>query len=105
MISEIVSFKIPTGMSREEILEDAKTTIERWSNYPGLLRKTYVRADETTCMGIYLWESKDDAQNGHDEAWLARAEEKWGNKPTITYYDAFMELDNRLGQVYEFPED
>ncbi len=104
MISEIVSFKIPAGMSREDVLEDAKPTLERWTNFPGLIRKTYVRADDMTCMGIYLWESKKAAQKGHDEAWLDKAEAKWGNRPTITYFDAFMELDNRHGDVQEFAE-
>ncbi|MCP4297871.1 MAG: hypothetical protein GY786_19935 [Proteobacteria bacterium] len=56
-------------------------------------------------MGIYLWESKDAAMKGHDSTWLDRAETMWGNRPVITYFDTFMELDNAHDEVREFPED
>ncbi len=70
MITEIVSFEVPEGTSRNQVLEDAKTTIDRWSGFPGLVRKTFVRQDARTTMGIYLWESLETAKKGHDEAWL-----------------------------------
>ncbi len=103
MITEIVSFKVPSGTSRDQVLEDAKTTIDRWSGFPGLVRKTFVRQDEETTMGIYLWESLEAAKNGHDDAWLQKAEAKWGNRPQISYYDTVMVLDNRHGEILEYP--
>ncbi len=103
MITEIVSFKIPKGTSRDQVLEDAKTTIERWWKYPGLVRKNYVMQDAETVLGIYLWESPEAAKKGHDEAWLKKAEAKWGNRPQTQFYDTVMVLDNRHEEVLEYP--
>jgi hypothetical protein len=103
VITEIVSFKIPADMSRDAVLEDARQTLDRWRGFPGLLRKTFLMADAGTCMGIYMWESKDHALAGHDAAWLQKAEEKWGNRPVITYCDTLMVLDNSRDEVTEFP--
>ena len=103
MITEFVTFNIPKNMSRQQVLEDGKTTIERWQGFPGLIRKVYIHKDEETVMGIYLWESIEDAKKGHDEAWLNKAEAKWGNRPQIEYLDTVMVLDNRHDEILEFP--
>lgn len=103
MITEIVSFKIPQGMSRAQVLKDAKTTIERWWKFPGLVRKVYLLDGDDGVMGIYLWENLGAAKKGHDAAWLDRAETKWGNRPQIRYFDTTMVLDNRHGEILEFP--
>jgi heme-degrading monooxygenase HmoA len=103
MITEIVSFKIPAGMSRDAVLKDAKQTLDRWRGFPGLVRKTYLMADAETCVGIYMWETKDHARAGHDADWFEKAEERWGNRPTVTYCDTLMVLDNSLNQVVEYP--
>ena len=105
MITEIVSFKIPNGTPRDRVLEDVKTTIDRWWKFPGLVRKNYIRQDAETVMGIYFWESLEAAQKGHDAAWLQKAEDKWGNRPQISYYDTVMVLDNRHKEILEYPGD
>jgi len=105
MIVETVTFQILPGMSRDDVLADGRTTLERWTNFPGLVRKTFVMVDASTAMGVYLWESEVAADIGHDAAWLDRAEQHWGNRPRIVRYDALMELDNRHGEVLEFPPE
>jgi len=103
MITEIVSFNIPADMSRDQVLQDAKGTVERWWKFPGLVRKVYLRDGNDKAMGIYLWESLEAAKKGHDAVWLDRAEAKWGNRPQITYYDTTMVLDNLHEEVLEYP--
>ena len=61
MITEIVSFKIKPGMTRADVLEQAKGTLDRWRANPDLLQKSYVMPDDHSAMGIYLWTSKDAA--------------------------------------------
>ncbi len=101
MITETVSFRIKSGMTRDDVLHDAHGTVARWTGFPGLIRKTFVMADPETAMGIYLWETKSAALAGHDEAWLRQAEAHWGNRPQIAYFDTLMELDARSGAVVE----
>ena len=44
MITEIVSFNRHPGMDRTEMVRDAASTFERWTDYPGLVRKMFMRA-------------------------------------------------------------
>jgi len=90
-------------MSREDVLDDARGTVENWKKYPGLIRKMYVLPDSTTAMGIYLWKTLEDARAGHDADWLTKAEKRWGNRPEIEYLDTLMVLDNRHNEVIESP--
>lgn len=104
MITEIVSFTTPDGITREQMLADAESTIERWGDYPGLVRKMFVwDAGTRQGKGIYLWESAAHAARAHDDAWLARAEAHWGNRPVIERFDCFMILENPGGTVLQPP--
>ncbi|MBT6284122.1 MAG: hypothetical protein HOI96_02955 [Rhodospirillaceae bacterium] len=105
MITEIVSFNRTPGMDRAEIVRDAAGTFDRWTDFPGLVRKMFMRDPDTLATkGIYLWETLEDANKGHDEAWLERAEAHWGNRPTLERYDCFLILENPGGKITECAE-
>ena len=45
-----------------EMVRDAAGTSERWIDYPGLVRKMFMRAPDTLATkGIYLWETLEHA--------------------------------------------
>ena len=102
MIMEIVEFDRPEGFTDADLLEDARSTIPRWKGYSGLIRKHFV-TDGPKVMGVYIWESREDAAKGHDAAWVAAFTERTGAKPTLRIYDMFMEIDNVGDAVREFP--
>ncbi len=103
MITELVSFRIPEEFDRAAMIADAQGTVSRWRDFPGLIRKHFVWDEAGRVgMGIYLWETLADADRAHDEAWLARAEARWGNRPVVCRYDCFMTLDNPGGVVSLF---
>jgi hypothetical protein len=105
MITEIVSFNRYPEMDREEMVRDAAGTFERWTDFPGLVRKMFMRDPDTLATkGIYLWETLEDADRGHDADWLERAEAHWGNRPTLERYDCFLILENPDGKITEVPE-
>ena len=88
-----------------EMVRDAAGTSERWIDYPGLVRKMFMRAPDTLATkGIYLWETLEHADAGYDAAWLERAEAHWGNRPTLERYDCFLILENPGGNITEFAE-
>ena len=100
MITEIVSFDRKPGMDRDEMVADAASTFERWTDFPGLVRKMFVRdPDSLATKGIYLWESLEDPNEGHDAVWLERAEAHWGDRLTLERYDCFLILENPGGSV------
>lgn len=104
MIVETVTFKVRPGMSHDDLMESCRQTLDRWRGYPGLERKMYTTADDDTAVGIYLWQTREQAETAHDEDWLMTAERLWGYRPRICYFDVLMILDNRHDEVLEFPQ-
>ncbi len=64
MIVEFVQFTYPPGLTREQILEDARTTIPRWRSNKELVRKHYIVGDDGSGGAFYIWPSKEAAQRG-----------------------------------------
>jgi hypothetical protein len=104
VIIELVLFKSPPGMSRAEILEDAKTTTPRWRANRELLRKHYLLSEDGEGGGVYIWPSKEAAQKAHDAEWRAGVEKRTGSQPVIRYFDLLMLVDNEKGTVTEWTD-
>ena len=103
MIVEFVQFNYPPGWTREQILEDGRTTIPRWQANEELIRKHYLAADDGSGGAFYIWPSKEAAQRGHNAEWFANIKARTGAVPTIRYFDLLMIVDNKAGSVTEFP--
>ena len=100
MIVEIVRFGHPAGTTREQVVEGALATVDRWRASPELLRKFYLLSgDQSEGIGIYVWSSIEAAQRGHDAAWIAQAEQRSGGPVRIEYHELLLELDNVAGQL------
>jgi hypothetical protein len=104
MILELVLFKSPPGMDRAAVLEDAKHTIPRWRANADLLRKHYILSEDGEGGGVYIWPSKEAAQQGHDAAWRESVRKRTGAEPIIRYFDLLMVLDNENASVTEWTE-
>jgi hypothetical protein len=107
MIVELVTFASPQGWDRAQVLEDAKTTIPKWTANRDLLRKHFlmgIGAAEGTGAGIYIWPSVEAARKAHDDAWREGVKKRTGGYPEIRYFDLFLLIDNEHGKVSEFPE-
>jgi hypothetical protein len=105
MIVEYVQFKYPAGWTREQILEDARPTADKWRANKELIRKHYIADENGNGGAFYIWPSKEAAQRGHDEAWRAGIEKRTGSSPVIRYFDLLMIVDNEAGTTTEFPSN
>lgn len=95
MITEIVTFDLPTGITREEVMEKYNATVPRWRSNKDLIRKTYIYDPETnTGGGIYLWKTKEAALEGHNAEWCKMAENAYGSAPRFAYFDTMFIIDN-----------
>src|ERR1700677_1636668 len=103
MIVEYVLFKYPPGLTRQQILEDGRTTIPRWRADKKLIRKHYIAGRDRTGGGFYIWPSKEAAQRGHNEEWFANIKARTGSTPTIRYFDLLIVVDNEADAVTEYP--
>lgn len=64
LIVEFVQFTYPPGLTRQQILEDARTTVPRWRANNELIRKHYIV--DGAGGAFYIWPSKEAAQHGHN---------------------------------------
>jgi hypothetical protein len=103
VIVEFVQFEYPPGLTREQILEDARTTVARWRANKELIRKHYIVGEDGTGGAFYIWPSKEAAQRGHNAEWFANIKARTGSVPTICYFDLTMIVDNEVESVVEFP--
>ena len=69
MIIKIVPFNCNPRIDPDKINGGAPGTLERWTCFPGLVRKIFLRErDSLAITGLYLWETLKDANKGHNAA-------------------------------------
>jgi hypothetical protein len=64
----------------------------------GLLKKYYLNG-EAGGGGVYLWESEAAARAWYTPEWEERMAGAFGARPTVTYYDNHVIVDNEAGEV------
>ena len=57
MITAVVTFKLPPGLTREQWQEHNKQVSARFQNVPGLIRKQFLYNEKGIGGGVYLWET------------------------------------------------
>lgn len=95
MITEIVNFDLPEGMTRDQAVALFEKSVSRWQANERLVRKYYLYDGEAGIGGgVYLWPSVEDARAAHDAAWVAMAEEMYGSRPSFRYFETPLIVDN-----------
>jgi hypothetical protein len=105
MIVELVTFTSPVSWDRQQVLDDAKHTIPKWTANRDLVRKHFllgIGEAEGTGAGIYVWPSVEAAKKAHDEEWREGVKKRTGGYPTCRYFDLFLLIDNEQGKVTEW---
>jgi hypothetical protein len=102
MITEIVLWKMPEGMSREEILTKFRASVPTWQANPDLVHKAFL-FDETSRRGggVYLWKNVEAAKQAHGQAFQDRINAVFGATPEFQYFDAPVVIDNTAKQVID----
>jgi hypothetical protein len=100
MIVAIVTFRLPKPTSLDEITKTFQSTAPRYQGIPGLLRKNYwLSEDGRRAGGIYVWETRADAERIYTADWKKLVESKYGNPPEIEYLHSPVMVDNRDGTI------
>ena len=100
MIVAIVTFRLPAPTSLDEITKTFQSTAPRYQGIPGLLRKNYwLSEDGRRAGGIYVWETRADAERVYTADWKKLVESKYGNPPEIEYLHSPVMVDNRDGTI------
>ncbi|WP_342726966.1 monooxygenase [Bradyrhizobium sp. B097] len=100
MITAVTTFRLPKPVTREEARSIFLSTAPLYRDVPGLFRKTYVLSEDgMTAGGIYFWNSRGEAEALYTDAWRARAREKYGADPTVTYFESPVVVDNVAKEI------
>ena len=84
--------------SKEDAIAAARASAPTFARLPGLTRKYYLNG-ENGGGGVYIWESREAADAWYNEGWSAMMERRFGAKPTLTYYDNYVVLDNLQSEL------
>lgn len=104
MITVIVEFRLPQPISRPQARETFLGTAPKYRGLPGLIRKYYfLTQDGTRAGGVYLWQSREDADHLYTEEWKAFVESKYGSRPELTYLDTPVVVDNVSNETIANP--
>jgi len=105
MITEIITFAIPEGMTREDVIANYRRSAPTWRANPDLIRKNYLFDVETRrAGGVYLWRSMEAARRARGAAWLDRVRRTYGSEPTVQYFETPLVADNAMGQTIDEAE-
>lgn len=100
MITTITTFQLPKSITREEARTIFLSTAPKYQNVAGLIRKVYIYSeDDNTVGGIYLWNSRADAEAMYTESWKAFVREKYGTDPSVTYLESPVVVDNVTQEI------
>ena len=100
MIVVFTSFTLTKPMTREEARSIFLSTAPKYQGVAGLLRKHYVLSrDGATVGGVYLWNSRREAEAMYTESWRAFVREKYGTDPAVTYFESAVTVDNVTQEV------
>ncbi len=100
MITEVVTWKMPSDMTREQLHAAFRKSLPVWTANPDLVRKSFIYDSvNRVCGGVYLWKSIENAKQWHGEAFQKRVKEVYGGEPTFTYFETAIALDNASGTV------
>lgn len=100
MIISIVTFNLAAPANLDEMTRVFQGTAPKYQGIQGLLRKNYwMSEDGKRAGGIYVWESRADADRVYTPEWKKFVEGKYGVPPVIEFFHAPVMVDNRAGTI------
>jgi hypothetical protein len=100
MVTAFVQFKLPSAMSRDQAKEVFISTAPHYQAAPGLIRKYYLLSEDGgTAGGVYLWQSREDAESLYTKEWKNFVKEKYGAEPAIVYFHSSVVVDNLTKEI------
>ena len=100
MITVVTTFQLPKPITREEARRTFLSTAPKYQGVAGLFRKYYyLSQDRRTVGGIYLWNSRAEAEAMFTDSWRAYVREKYDSDPSVTYFESPVVVDNLTHEI------
>jgi hypothetical protein len=104
VITEIITFKLRPGMTREDVVAGYRTTAPIWRGNPECIRKCYLYDGERHLGGgAYLWKNIEAAKLAHGPVWRKMINDLYGSEDqiSVTYFETPVVADNLVHQTIE----
>lgn len=102
MLIEVITFKLPDGMTREQLLSNYRDTTVKWSNVTELASKSYLYDEDARLGGgVYQWHDEEAADRWHGDDWRESVKELYGDYPEVRRFDVPIVVDNGREEVIE----
>lgn len=94
MIVAVVRFPLDPPLSTAKAAEVFEASAPNYQQVSGLLRKHYLLgSDGAVGGGIYLWESREQAEALYTPEWSERIRSRYGAAPTVDYFVSPVTVD------------
>ncbi len=94
MIVAVVNFALPAPLTTDEARAMFEASAPSYQTVDGLRRKHFLLADDgRSAGGVYLWDSRAQAEALYDDAWRSRVAARYGSAPQVTFYDSQVTVD------------
>jgi hypothetical protein len=94
MIVAIVRFALPKPLSVDEARATFESGAPAYQSMSGLRRKHYLIADDgLVAGGVYLWDSREQAEAIYDDEWRERLTKRYGAAPLVEYFQSPLTVD------------
>jgi hypothetical protein len=94
MITAVVRFSLPKDTSRDEARAMFEKSAPNYRGVPGLVRKYYLYGEEGVGGGVYLWNSRDAAEQFYSDAWKNAVAQRVGSRPEVLLYETPIIVEN-----------
>jgi len=100
VIATITTYPLPKPTTPDEARRMFLSTAPRYRDVPGLLRKYYYLSnDGNTLGGVYLWNSRAEAEAMFDDNWRTTMRDKYKINPSVVHFDCPVAVDNLSGKI------
>jgi hypothetical protein len=100
MITEIVLWRLPDGVSRKDVIEKFRASVPDWQNRAKLMHKAFLFDEAARRVGgVYVWETIEAAKEAHGPAFQERIRTSFGATPEFKYFETPIVIDNQASLV------
>jgi hypothetical protein len=100
LIVAITTCLLPTPLQQEEALAAFLDSTPEYQAVAGLVRKYYyLSQDGRTMGGVYLCNSRVEAEAMFDESWRSSTWDRYRTNPSVAYFDCPVIVDNLSNEV------
>lgn len=102
MITALVQIKFPQPVALDKAKQAFLGSAPGYKGVKGLVRKYYILSDDgLTGGGVYLWQSRAEAEQFYDDDWKNKIQERYGSRPVVSYFSSPVIVDNLAGEIIQ----